>query len=503
MVHWSQGYVDTVEYINTFAHELLPEMMRFAALSAGIEVTASGGAINYCELGCGQGFAINLNAAANPHMRFYANDFNPAHIAGARRLASEAGIDNIRFYDHSFEEFLEERDLPAQFDIIALHGIWSWVSPLHRQHILTFICRKLKVGGLVYVSYNAMPGWASAAPLRHLIHRSVERGQVAGVEAMRAALANLQTFEAAGSVFLDQHPLARAKIQELAQADIRYLVHEYLNDNWNAFYFDEVASEFDSAKCKFVGSANARVIIQKIGLTQPQRDLLETITDVSQREVMQDMLVNRRFRRDVFGKGLRPFSMEGWIEAWRSTRIVLLVPPAEAEMTLRENLGQGPTVDCALLISRHLQGGACLVADVLKDTAFEIFDWRSRIEALILLVGFRLAQPCAQVPDEESRKERIGRFNAVVAKRGLTSTDWKIFASPVTGGGVKLNRLEQLFVSALHHGAADPVEFVSVALQKLGEPVNRNATQQTSLEEHYTQFQTTTLERLRALGVVD
>lgn len=503
MAHWSQGYVDTVEYINTFAHELLPEMMRFAALSAGVEVPPSGEAINYCELGCGQGFAINLNAAANPHMRFYANDFNPAHIAGARRLASEAGIDNIRFYDHSFEEFLEEPDLPAQFDIIALHGIWSWVSPLHRQQILTFIRRKLKVGGLVYVSYNAMPGWASAAPLRHLIHSSVAPGQVAGVEAMRATLAKLQAFEAAGGVFLDQHPLAKAKIQELAEADIRYLVHEYLNDNWNAFYFDDVAKEFDGAKCKFVGSANARVMIQKIVLTQPQRDLLDSIAEPTQREMMQDMLVNRRFRRDVFGKGLRHFSMADWIDAWRSTRFALLVLPDEAEATLREKLGEEPVVACAVLIIRHLHAGRHLVSDIVEDAAFDGFDWRQRVEALLLLVGFRLAQPCAHVPDAESRKERIGRFNAVIAKRVLGSGDWKVFASPVTGGGVKLSRLEQLFVSALHHGAADPAEFVSLALQKLGEPVNRDASQQTSLAEHYAQFQATTLKRLRALGVVD
>ena len=61
--------------------------------------------------------------------------------------------------DESFEEFCRRQDLP-DFDFIGLHGIWSWVSDKNRQVIVDFIRRKLKVGGVVYVSYNTQPGWA-------------------------------------------------------------------------------------------------------------------------------------------------------------------------------------------------------------------------------------------------------------------------------------------------------------------------------------------------------
>ena len=64
-----------------------------------------GSALTYCELGCGQGYSSNIVAAANPNVEVYANDFNPAHISGARTLAAAAGTRNVHFYDSSFAEF--------------------------------------------------------------------------------------------------------------------------------------------------------------------------------------------------------------------------------------------------------------------------------------------------------------------------------------------------------------------------------------------------------------
>ena len=64
-------------------------------------------------------------------------------------------------------------DLP-DFDFIAMHGIWSWTSKKNRATILDFVRRKLKVGGVLYLSYNTLPGWAAFAPMRHLLKRHHE-----------------------------------------------------------------------------------------------------------------------------------------------------------------------------------------------------------------------------------------------------------------------------------------------------------------------------------------
>ena len=89
MAGWNEGYIVDIEYTHGFYRELAPSLLSFAALMQG--VSAPGLRVEplaYCELGCGQGYSTNLLAAANPNIQFYANDFNPAQIAGARRATS-------------------------------------------------------------------------------------------------------------------------------------------------------------------------------------------------------------------------------------------------------------------------------------------------------------------------------------------------------------------------------------------------------------------------------
>jgi len=100
---------------------------------------------HYCELGCGQGFAANVLAAANPHIAFHAVDFNPTQIAGAQRLAEQAGLGNIAFHETSFADFAQRDDLPL-FDIIALHGIYSWVAIEQRATLVEILRGTFQAG---------------------------------------------------------------------------------------------------------------------------------------------------------------------------------------------------------------------------------------------------------------------------------------------------------------------------------------------------------------------
>src|SRR5262249_34386939 len=143
------------------------------------------------------GFSANVIAAANPHIEVHAMDFNPAHIAGAKALAEEGGLSNVHFYDDSFEDFIHRPDLPT-FDIIALHGVFSWVSPARRAEIVALIRKKLATGGLVYVSYNAMPGAGLIVPLRRLMSEHAERGAGSRLARIEKAVQFADTVRQAG-----------------------------------------------------------------------------------------------------------------------------------------------------------------------------------------------------------------------------------------------------------------------------------------------------------------
>jgi len=133
MAAWSDGYFTDVSYTSNFYPELAPGFMAFACLRQGVRAPALGPGATYLELGCGQGFGLNLLAAANPGMTFCGVDFHPGQIDNAARLARAAGLSNIAFEDRSFEQLLAlPPDRLPKADIVALHGVYSWVSPENR-----------------------------------------------------------------------------------------------------------------------------------------------------------------------------------------------------------------------------------------------------------------------------------------------------------------------------------------------------------------------------------
>ena len=160
MTDWTAGYVADIGYTYGYYTELHPLRARLAFLNAGLVPPTRGA---HCELGFGQGVSVNIHAAASDN-EWHATDFNPSQAAFAQELARVSGA-NAHLHDQAFVEFCARDDLP-DFDSIGLHGIWSWISDENRAVIVDFVCRKLKVGGVLYISYNTQPGWAAMVPMR-------------------------------------------------------------------------------------------------------------------------------------------------------------------------------------------------------------------------------------------------------------------------------------------------------------------------------------------------
>lgn len=168
MSDWTAGYVADIDYTFGYYTELNPLRLRLAFLNAGLAFPEVGVA---CELGFGQGLSANIHAAASV-AQWHGTDFNPAQASFAQELAAASGAD-VRLFDQAFADFCARADLP-DFDFIGLHGIWSWISDENRAHIVDFVRRKLKVGGVLFISYNTQPGWAAMVPMRGLLSQHVE-----------------------------------------------------------------------------------------------------------------------------------------------------------------------------------------------------------------------------------------------------------------------------------------------------------------------------------------
>ena len=125
---WHEGYTSEINYTYGYYPELSPSRIRLALLSCGIDHSIADDP-TYLELGFGQGLSLNINAATNSGT-FFGTDFNPGQVANARGFADAMGKP-LALFEDSFEDMARRDDLP-QFDIIALHGIWSWINDASR-----------------------------------------------------------------------------------------------------------------------------------------------------------------------------------------------------------------------------------------------------------------------------------------------------------------------------------------------------------------------------------
>ncbi|OYX82800.1 MAG: methylase, partial [Azorhizobium sp. 35-67-5] len=257
MTSWASGYVSDIEYLPGLYVEQAPGHMVLACLINGMAPPDLSGAFTYCELGCGQGVTANVVAASNPSARVVAVDFNPAHIARARASAKAAGLTNVEFLELSFEEMLDpQKATLPDFDVVTLHGVWSWISPEHRDAITAFLARRVKPGGLVSVSYNSMPGWTAMLPLQRLLieHAALSHGR--SDTQILQSLDFAEKLLGAGSGVLGSatlfEQLRHGSAKHAGDDRSVYLAHEYLNANWKPLYHMDTARQLAQAKLNYV-----------------------------------------------------------------------------------------------------------------------------------------------------------------------------------------------------------------------------------------------------------
>jgi SAM-dependent methyltransferase len=248
MSDWTSGYVADVGYTYGYYPELNPFRVKLAFLNAGLAFPEFGAA---CELGFGQGLSANLHAAASV-TEWHGTDFNPSQAGFARELAQVAGA-GAKLHDEAFADFSNRPDLP-DFDYIGLHGIWSWISDDNRAVIVEFLRRKLKVGGVLYISYNTLPGWATFAPLRHLMteHAAVLGAEGRGiVNRIDGALDFTERLLATNPQFLRANPTLRDRLDRIKGQNRHYLAHEYFNRDWHPMHFATMADWLEPAKLQY------------------------------------------------------------------------------------------------------------------------------------------------------------------------------------------------------------------------------------------------------------
>lgn len=462
MTDWGGGYVTDIDYLAQHYPEQSPHLLAAACLVAGYEPGFSGEApgLHYLELGCGRGRNALVLAATNPSWRVTAIDFMPSAIAEARRLAATAGLHNVTFIEADLASFAETPAAAAlaEVDVVSMHGLWSWVPGPVRAGIARLLGDRLRAGGLVHISYNALPGLQGALGLQRLIRESgvalarrSDRQVVAGRD-LANELADAEAMHLCT-------PVAQELRTRLADAPVAYLAHEFMNAAWSPCFQADVAEALAPAKLDLVASARLPENFLPLMLTPPQLAVLERFEDPRLRELIKDTCVNSALRHDVYVRGARRLTNAQQRAELMGLTIALSVAPSGFAYNLempagRATLNAGFYVPLVAALSEQPHRVAELMT--LPDQTGHN---DNPAEVVAMLVGSGQAALLAHPGREPTAA--VQRLNAALARQSVTVNGLNqsaVAASARIGGGMVCRAVELFLIEriAASGGVLDP-----------------------------------------------
>ena len=453
-------------------------------------------------------------AAANPDYEFVGIDFNPSHIAEARSLAARANISNVAFIDTSFGNAARSSDgRLAEFDIVVMHGVYTWVERAVRADICDFIREKLLAGGLLYNSYNVLPGWATATPIQHLLMEVARRSPRDSIAALKEGYELLRIMNEKSSGFVTQNPGIKAHIENMGKQDRSYLVHEFLNAGWEPLYVTDVMANFAEAKLTFVGSATLLENMIDLCVPKDLQPMVSAAPDLAMRELLKDYAVNKQFRRDIYVKGPQPMAQQEQRQRFRE--VVFTLATMDKDLPEKFTLPVGemkPKREALMLLTNRMRDKPTSGGDLIA--AGEKVGLRESEVALLLILLVQGGQVAPSRPDHATvDRSASDRLNDTIMALPVEGDTHQFLCSPVQGSAFTTPFVDRLVAPLI---AKSPNESdAKIArqgferLEKLGRGFYREGKVLEKTDQNIQEiagavkeFRDLRLPRWRALGVI-
>lgn len=409
-------YVTDVDYVDGFYEFQSPATLNWVALLNGFAPIPLDGEFSYCELGCGHGLTSTLLAASYPQAEFCALDINTTYVERAAARARAVGTDNLRFLALDAGDEASTAELP-KFDFITLHGLYSWVGSEVRTRLRTFLRRQLKPGGMVMVSYNALPGWASLQPIREMAHAYAARVPGNSLDKGRHALTYLKFLADNKALYFEQNPLARSELDRFLNAEPNYVVHELMTTHGEPFYFSQVCDAMAEIGLSYAGDTRLRESFYEFMAPAEFLPLLKSAPTREVLEIHKDFIVNRRFRRDVYvAQPLAQKNMAQTRERFGAARLALVRLPEQLPETgeydglaydLRPHMAEAGRITSALA------DGSLAMSELADRLQISDDQWPGLLNSVKQLMLTGLLQPAAPRIGVADR-QRFDRLNAAM-----------------------------------------------------------------------------------------
>ena len=241
------------------------------------------------EIGCGSGGNLIPMAYRLPGSRFAGIDLASGAVAEGRRVASELGVANL---DLIAMDLCDLGPAMGEFDYIMAHGLYSWVPDDLRDRLLAVCRERLAPQGVVFISYNALPGRYVRMMLRDMMLYHTRDCADAG-ERIERARTMLRMLGEAHLVSSAWQPMVEEEIRPALLGDDGWFFHDDLAPINDSFYLRDFAARAERHSLQYLGDAQAHLMFD----TRTSLDWVGG--DVIEREQYFDFLCLRPFRQTL------------------------------------------------------------------------------------------------------------------------------------------------------------------------------------------------------------
>lgn len=247
------------------------------------------------ELGCGDGSNLIPMATALPGSRFVGIDLAAKPVERGQALIAELCLGNIELHAGSVEQIDAGW---GQFDYIIAHGLYSWVPPEVRDHVLRVAKENLAPKGVAFISYAALPGGHARQMMRDMLRFHTRQITDPHTRA-RQAKGFMQFLAGAQAGVQDEfRALLRAEAESTLKLDEGHVFHDDLAEFNQPFWFTEFIGAARRHQLQFLGEADY-FEMTLTPFNESTRRTLASIPDRILREQYLDFLKCRRFRQTL------------------------------------------------------------------------------------------------------------------------------------------------------------------------------------------------------------
>jgi len=242
-------------------------------------------------------------AMSLPSAQFVGCDLSARALDTGRRMIAELGLSNVTLVEEDLSTLSPSQ---GTFDYIIAHGVYSWVPASVRDALFALAGTRLSPNGVMFVSFNALPGCRVRQAAWEVLHAHVdhlENPRMRLVEARKLAgiLAD------GGKVGHDADEAVRAEFRAIAQRSDSALCHDDLAVPNDPFYFRDFVAHAARFGLKYLAEADLHSM-SAAGVSADARAFLSGLDPLS-REQYLDFVRLRRFRQSLLQRGDAPREM--------------------------------------------------------------------------------------------------------------------------------------------------------------------------------------------------